>query len=100
MAAKPKRNSVIGERKRYDITVNARAGNAKIEAAKCEMTHTPLMASWRPIVRTIRIIIALAIVTVVVVFVLRWGGGWSTLTKSPQTWVNQFVSTIESWFNR
>jgi len=100
MAAKPKRNSVIGERKRYDITVNARAGSAKTEAAKCEMTHTPLMASWRPIVRAIRIIIALAILIVVVVFVVKWGGGWSTLTKSPQTWVDQFVKTIEGWFSR
>ena len=100
MAAKPKRGSLIGEKKRYDITVNARAGNSKTESAKCEMTHTPLMASWRPIVRTTRIIIALAILIVAVYFVLKWGGGWSTLTKSPQTWVDQFVKTIESWFNR
>jgi uncharacterized membrane protein len=100
MTAKPKRGSLVGERKRYDITMTARTSDGKTQTANCEMNHSPLMASWRPIFRTIRILIALAIVVVVVSFVLKWGGGWSTLTNSPQTFVEQFVKTVEGWFSR
>jgi hypothetical protein len=99
MTAKTKRGWLIGERKRYDIVVTARIGD-KSQTANCELNHNPLASSWRPIFRIIRILIALAIIVVVVYFVLKWGGGWSTLVKSPQTWVDQFVATIEGWFSR
>jgi len=37
---------------------------------------------------------------VLIYFVLQWGGGWKTLTSSPQTWVNQLIRTVEGWFFR
>ena len=36
----------------------------------------------------------------VIGLLIHWGGGWSTLTRSPQTWVNQLVRFFEGWFNR
>lgn len=100
MIAKPKRNSIVGEKKQYDITVTARCGDGKVQSATCVMQHQPRMASWRPVIRTVRILVALAIVVVVVVLVLRWGGGWGNLTRSPQSFVDQFVRTVEGWFSR
>ena len=45
-------------------------------------------------------IIVIAILVVAIYFILKWGGGWRTLTSSPQTWVNQLIRTIEGWFYR
>jgi len=97
--AKPKRGSFIGEQKRYDITLTARSGD-KIQTINCSMTHAPWFSSWRPILRFIRIIVALAIIIIVIVLILNWGGGLRTLLDSPQTWVDNFVKTIEGWFTR
>jgi hypothetical protein len=99
MTAKPKRGSFVGEKKRYDISLTARAGD-KTQTTPCEMNHTPWFSSWRPIFRIIRIIIALAIIIIVILLILSWGGGWSTLIDSPQTWVDNFVKTIEGWFSK
>jgi len=100
MIAKPKRSSFVGERKQYDIAVTARGNDGKAQSATCVMNHHPRMASWKPVTRTIRLLIAAAVVVVVVVFVLKWGGGWSTLSKSPQSFVDQFLKTVEGWFSR
>lgn len=100
MIAKPKRGSMVGEKKRYDITVTATADDGKVQSVNCELNHAPLMSSWRPILRLIRVIIVLAILGVAVYYILRLGGGFGTLTKSPQTWVNQLSHTITSWFSR
>lgn len=98
--AKPKRGSIIGEKKRFDITMSAKPEGKIAQTANGELNHTPWFASWRPIIRTLRIIIALAILVIAVILILNAGGGLSTLLDSPQTWVDNFVSTIESWFNR
>jgi len=98
--AKPKRSSFIGEKKRFDITMTAKPEGKMAQTANGELNHAPWFTSWRPILRTIRIIIALVIVVLAVYFILRAGGGLSTLLDSPATWVDKFVATIESWFNR
>ena len=100
MLARPKRGSGVGEKKRYDINVNAVAGEGNMQTTNCELYHSPLIASWRPILRAIRIIIFLGIIGVAAYFVLKWGGGWQTLTSSPQTWVNNLIHTVEGWFFR
>ena len=98
MTARPKRGSMVGERKRYDITITATDPNGKTQTANCEFNHRPFMASWRPVVRVVRALIVLAAIGTLVYFVLHWGGGWGTLTRSPQTWVDQLVRTVEGWF--
>jgi len=98
--AKPKRGSIIGEKKRYDVTLSAKPEGKMPQTANGELNHAPWFASWRPILRTLRIIIALAVIVIAVYLILRAGGGLSTLLKSPATWVDTFVSTIEGWFNR
>ena len=100
MIVKPKRGSGVGEKKRYDINVTAIAGDGNTQTINCELYHNPLIGSWRPILRTLRIILFLAIIGVAVYFVLKWGGGWQTLTSSPQAWLNNLIHTVEGWFFR
>jgi uncharacterized membrane protein len=100
MIARSKRGSMVGEKKRYDVTVTAIAGEGKMQSANCELYHRPFIGSWRPILRAIRAIVVIGAIAVVVYFVLQWGGGWKTLTSSPQTWVNQLIRTVEGWFFR
>ena len=100
MIAKPKRGSGVGEKKRYDISVTAIAGEGNMQTINCELYHSPFIGSWRPILRAIRIIFFIAIIVAVVYFVLKWGGGWQTLTSSPQTWLNNLIHTVEGWFFR
>jgi hypothetical protein len=98
VVARPKRGALVGERKRYDITITARAGDGKNQTATGEFTHTPFMTSWRPLMRVVRALLVLAVIAVVIYFVLKWGGGWETLSRSPQAWVERLVNTIEGWF--
>jgi len=100
MIARPKRGSMVGEKKRYDITVTTTAAAGNAQSVNCELYHSPFIASWRPILRALRIILFLAIIGVAVYFVLKWGGGWQTLTSSPQTWLNNLIHTVEGWFFR
>ena len=100
MIARPKRGSMVGERKRYDITVTAATAEGSTQSVNCELHHNPFIGSWRPIWRIIRVIVVLGLIGVLVYFVLHWGGGWKTLTSSPQTWVNQLMRTVEGWFFR
>jgi hypothetical protein len=99
MIARPKRGSMVGEKKRYDITVTATAEGAA-QSVNCELYHNPFIGSWKSILRVVRVIIFIAIIAVVVYFVLQWGGGWKVLTSSPQTWVGNLVRTVEGWFFR
>lgn len=100
MVARPKRGSSVGERKRYDVTITATADGGSSQTVNCELHHKPFMASWKPVLRILRILIFLAIIGVIVYFVLDWGGGWRTLSGSPQTWVNNLIRTVEGWFFR
>ncbi|MBN1190793.1 MAG: hypothetical protein JXA46_13645 [Dehalococcoidales bacterium] len=99
MLVRPKRGSVIGEVKRFDISVTGTVeGSNMPQNANCELTHRPLLKDWRPIWRTIRAIIAIAIVVVAVYYVLKMGGGWDILRSDPRGWVKNFVDTIVGWF--
>jgi hypothetical protein len=100
MLARPKRGSTVGEKKRYDITVTARTEDGRTQTTNCEFYHNPFMTSWRPLLRVVRALIVIGAIVTLIYFILRWGGGWSTLTKSPQTWVNNLVNTVEGWFSR
>ncbi len=100
MIAKPKRGSMVGERKRYDITVTAMAADGSSQSINCELNHHPFIASWRPILRVVRALLVLAAVGLLIGFVLHWGGGFRLLTSNPQTWWNQLVQTFGGWFSR
>ena len=99
MVAKQKRGMPLGDKKRFDITVNAREPEGKCQTAACEL-HVAPVSSWKIVWRIVRALIVLGIIFVVVFFVLKWGGGLGQLVKSPKTWVNQFTQTVEGWFNR
>ncbi|HEY79310.1 MAG TPA: hypothetical protein G4O09_09375 [Dehalococcoidia bacterium] len=100
MVARPKRGSMVGEKKRYDITIRATTADGNTQSVNAELYHNPFIGSWRPILRVIRAVLVIAVIGVLIYFVLQWGGGWRTLTSSPQTWVNQLVNTVEGWFFR
>jgi uncharacterized membrane protein len=96
---RPKKNSIIGEVKRYDINVTAAVdGVSQPQVANCELTHRPLMKDWKPIWRTLRAIIAIVIVVIAVYYLLKMGGGWHVLSESPKTWLDNWVHTIVGWF--
>ncbi len=99
MVAKQKKGMPLGDKKRFDITVNAREPEGKCQTGACEL-HVSPVSSWKLVWRIVRAVIVLGIIFVVVFFVLKWGGGVGQLVKSPKTWVNQFTQTIEGWFNR
>jgi len=100
MIARPKRGSMVGEKKRYDITVTATAAEGNIQSINCELYHNPFIGSWKTILRVVRIIIFLAIIAAVAYGAIWLGGGWGTLTRSPQTWVNNIIHAVERWFFR
>jgi uncharacterized membrane protein len=100
VVARPKRGSMVGERKRYDITLTATTADGNTQSVNAELHHNPFIGSWRPILRVMRAVLVIAVIGVLIYFVLQWGGGWRTLTSSPQTWVNQLVNTVEGWFFR
>jgi uncharacterized membrane protein len=93
-----KRGSIIGETKRYDVTVTGNIEGSHVPlTANCEFNHRPFMKDWRPIWRVIKIIIALAIVIIAVYYVLKMGGGFEALKDNPQTWLRNFINTVSSW---
>ena len=100
MVARPKRGSTVGERKRYDVVITASTEDGNTQTVNCEFHHRPLMASWRPIWRLIRVIIVLGIIGTAAYFILKSGGGWRVVYNNPQTWVDQLVRTIEGGFFR
>jgi hypothetical protein len=98
--AKPKRGWVLGEKKRYDISITATDSEGNTQTVNCELYHHPLLGTWRGVFRVIRIIIFVAIIGTLLGFVIHWGGGWNMLTRSPQSWWNELVRTVEGWFFR
>lgn len=100
MIARPKRGSMVGERKRFDITVTATAAGGSAQSASCELNHHPFIASWKTVLRFVRTIIFLGIIVVGLYFLFQLGGGFGQLLKSPQTWLAQFIGKIEAWFRR
>jgi uncharacterized membrane protein len=100
MTARPKRGSGVGEKKRYDISVTAIAGEGNTQSVNCELYHNPLIGSWKSIFRWVWRIFILAVVVGAVYGLLWLGGGWRVLLSSPQTWLSHFIGNIEGWFRR
>jgi uncharacterized membrane protein len=102
--AKPKKGGLIGEKKRYDITITAHEASGNSKTANCELYHNPFVGSWKTIFRAIRILIFIAIIGTLIGFIIHWGGGFKSLRTSPQTWWNQLVdkivNTFSSWFTK
>ncbi|MFC1864459.1 hypothetical protein ACFLYG_01355 [Chloroflexota bacterium] len=93
--AKPKRGSIVGERKRYDITIAANTADGNPQSVRCEMYHRPFIGSWRPI----KALIILAVVALVVHYIVGFGGGWSDLFKNPQEWLYTVIRHVRGWFS-
>ena len=100
VTAKPKRGSMIGERKRYDIIITATTEDGTAKTANCEMNHRPFLASWKPIWRLVKILIVLGVIGVAGYYILGLGGGWRAFYNSPHTWFDQVKQTVEGWFFR
>ncbi len=100
IVTKPKRGSTVGEKKRYDITITATTAEGNSQSVNAELYHNPFIGSLRPIFRVLRAIVVLGALGVGIYFLLKWGGGWGTLTSSPQTWSSNLIQTVEGWFFR
>lgn len=103
VVARPQRGSIIGERKRYDITVTATETTGNSQTAHCELNHHPFIGSWRTVFRLVRILLFIGIIGTLIGFLIHWGGGWRMLTGNPGTWWNQLVDKIVgafSWFSK
>lgn len=100
MIARPKRGSMVGEHQRYDITVTATEPSIMAQTANCEMQHKPYIRSWKTVFRFLRLILFIGIIAALIGFIIHWGGGWSELTRSPQSWWNHLVRQITSLFGR
>jgi uncharacterized membrane protein len=94
---KPKRGSMVGEKKRYDITVTAAAEGGNTQTVNCELYHNPFVGSWRRILRVLWALIIIVLLCVLIYYLLRWGGGWGVLRSDPQLWLRQLLHTVEGW---
>jgi uncharacterized membrane protein len=99
LVIRPKKGKLIGAIKRYDITVTATPETGIPQTATCEFNHSPLLKSWKPIWRTVKILIVLAIVGVAIYYILSLGGGWDAFRESPRAWFDQVIKTIQGWFS-
>lgn len=98
MLTRPKRWCMVGEEKRYNITLTATAAGGDTQSLNCELHHRPFFKSWKSVLRWVRRIIILVGLILLIYFVIKWGGGWGQLTSSPRVWWNQLVSTFRGWF--
>jgi len=86
MVVRPKRRSFIGEKKRFDLMVNATPNQGVPLTASGELTHAPLFRSWRQLFRVLSRLILLTIIIVGIIKAIHWGGGWDQLTDDPVQW--------------
>ena len=93
--AKPKRGSIVGERKRHDITISAKTVDGPPQSVHCEMHHRPFLSSWRPV----KILIILVIVAIVLNYIIGLGGGWVNLFTNPQEWFYEVIRHVKGWFS-
>jgi len=100
MIARPKRGSMVGEKKRYDITVTANVGEGNPQTVNCELNHNPFIGSWKPILRVIRAVIVLGIIFLAVIWVLHLGGGIPGVKAGHppnwEIWVNNLIRKFTS----
>jgi hypothetical protein len=95
----PKKRKLIGAIKRFDVTITATPETGMPQTATCEFNHSPLLKSWKPIWRIIKIVIVVAIIIVAIYYILKLGGGWDAFKDSPKTWLDKAISTIQGWFS-
>ena len=97
LTVKPKKNFLLGEKKRYDLVITATPAGGVPQSVNAELNHSPLMASWKPIFRTIRVIIVLALLTWGIYSLINLGGGWNLLRNDPKAWLWNLEYMLESW---
>lgn len=102
--AKPKKGGFVGERKRYDITIETRENSGNTQTVNCELNHNPFIGSWKTVFRIVRTIIFIGIIGVLIGFLIHWGGGCGILRSNPGTWwsqlVDRIVDTFGGWFSK
>jgi uncharacterized membrane protein len=98
VVARPKKAGLVGDRKRFDITITAQEAGGNTQTSNGELYHNPLISSWKSIFRAIRRLIFLAIVVVIIVLLINFGGGFKLLTTSPKDWWSQVVDKIVNFF--
>jgi hypothetical protein len=104
VVAKPKKGGLVGEKKRFDVTITSREAGGNAQTVNCELYYNPLISSWKTIFKTIRKLIFLAIIIVIVVLIINWGGGFKLLFASPSTWwsqlIDKIVNSFTGWFSK
>jgi uncharacterized membrane protein len=98
MLVRPKRNSIVGDLKRYDINLTATTADGYTQLARGQIDHKPLLSSWRPVFRTVKYIIVISAVGFIIYYLIRLGGGWGSLVRDPQTWLDGTIRHIRGWF--
>jgi hypothetical protein len=98
MLVKPKRNSIVGDIKRYDVSITASTAEGYTQLARCQMDHKPLLRSWRPILRTVKYVVIIGVAGFAIYYVIRLGGGWGSLVRDPQGWLEGTIRHIRGWF--
>jgi uncharacterized membrane protein len=104
LRAKPKKGGLIGERKRYDITITTNEAAENSQTVNCELYHNPFIGSWKTVFRVVRAIIFIGIIATLIGFLIHWGGGFRLLRSNPGAWWNQLVNfivdTFGGWFSK
>jgi hypothetical protein len=102
--AKPKKGGLVGEKKRYDISIMTNEGSENSQTVNCELHHNPFIGSWKTVFRIVRTIIFIGIIGTLIGFLIHWGGGFGLLRSSPGTWWSQLldniVGTFGGWFSK
>ncbi len=96
--ARPRRNPIIGDLKRYDVSVTTTTAEGQTQLARCQIDHKPFLSSWRPVLRTIKYVFIIGIVGLAAYYIIHLGGGWSSLVSDPQTWLDGTIRHIRGWF--
>ncbi|MDY6910790.1 MAG: hypothetical protein SVM79_00295 [Chloroflexota bacterium] len=99
LIVKPKRGWFVGKQKPFDITVSATDAEGNTQKASCQLTHNPLIGSWKTIFKVIRAIVVIAAIAVLAYFVIQWGGGWEQLTSDPTVWAEELTDEWPPWQN-
>lgn len=95
VVAKPKRGSIVGQTKRFDITITARTPDGNFQSVRSEMNNRPFMGSWRPV----KIFIVLVVIFLIAHYVAGLGGGWSELIEDPGRWLYVAIRHVRGWFS-
>ncbi len=98
LIAKPKHGTVIGGKKRYDITVTATTSDGNSQSERCELNFSPLIGSWRKLIRMIGAVGGLAIIIIILYTFVQLGGGWGMLRSSPAAWFEQLIYSLKHLF--